>query len=732
MLLQSDRCHPHSRIPSFTEVAVFCVTLSLPVSALAQDAAEVPPPALILEEIVVEAHPLGRSAEKLVRPVDVVTGDELDRSRNGTIGDVLAHRPGVANSSFGPGVGRPIIRGQGAPRVQVLDNGLSTMDASSVSADHAVSVDPLGADQVEIIKGPATLIYGGAASGGVVNVVDDRLADSVKPGLRMRGLASYGSNADEKNAALRVRYGIGSMHFGAQYGSRRAGDFSVPGFAVRQHAGEEVHENEEDEPRRDLIENSALRSDSYGSSAAYVGSQGMLGAAVSRFETQYGIPAGGHVHEHEHDAGEEEAGHGHEGVGIDLKQTRVDLRGALWAPISGIEDIEGRIGVNNYQHKEVEPSGAVGTAFDVEETEGRLQLTHDPLGLWQGALGLHAHHRDFEAVGEEAFVPPTTSKGFGIFVVEDRPIGAHRLELGGRIDYVDHSPRLTTAPDKDFTTWSLSAGVSLMLPENLQLRLHAQQSERAPSAEELYAFGPHLATSSFERGNLDLDPESVSSLEVALLGNHGRLQWEVGAFYNHIADYVFLSETDLGLDADGGGTLDSDGEADRVDQAGNFEAEGELLLVDQRQDDAFFYGSEISASLVVLESSLLQLSVQVFGDIVRDERDDGGNLPRVPPMRGGMGFEFGYADLSGGVRYLRAEEQTRTSALETSTPGYDLLSADLDFPLRIGGKTVTIFVQGRNLLDEKIRLSTSLLKDVAPLPGRSIFTGLRFDFRPPA
>ncbi|TDU25626.1 iron complex outermembrane receptor protein [Panacagrimonas perspica] len=711
---------------------VLGLALALPWCAQAQTLPVPPEPAVTLEEVVVEAHPLGRTAEELVRPVDVLSGEELERSRNGTIGDVLAHRPGVSNASFGPGVGRPVIRGQGTPRVQVLDNGIATMDASSISADHAVGVDPLGADRVEIIKGPATLLYGGAASAGVVNLVDDRLPDKVTPGLNLRGLTSYGSNADEKNAALRAHYGTGPLQLGAQYGTRRAGDFSVPGYAARQSEGGHVHEGEEEEtPRRNVLDNSRLRSDSIGASTAYVGARGMFGVAMSDLESEYGIPSGGH-HHHDHEGEEDEAGHSHDGVRIELEQTRYDLRGLLLAPMAGIEDVEARVGINDYQHREVEPSGTIGTVFDVEEIEARLQATHLPAGLWQGVLGLQYGHRDFVAVGAEAFVPRTKTESLGLFVVEDRPFGEHRLELGARVDHLKHAPEAERARNMDFTTWSLSAGISFLLVEHLHLRLNAQQAERAPSAEELYANGPHLATSSFERGSQALDPEATSSFEVAFLRDHGRLQWEVGAFYSHIADYVYLSEVDVGLDADGGGTADSDGEADRVDEDGSFDADGELLLVDQRQEDARFYGGEVSVSYAVLDRGPARLSLQAFGDVVRGERDGGRDLPRIPPLRGGVGFEASYSAFSGGVRYLRADKQDRKATLETNTPGYDLVTADFDYRFRLAGVTATLFVQGRNLLDEKVRLSTSFLKDVAPLPGRSIFTGIRFDFRPPA
>ncbi len=699
-----------------------------------------------LPTITVEASPFGRDAETLVQPVDVISGEELERLRGGTIGDMLGNRPGVSNASFGPGVGRPVIRGQGGPRVQILDNGIGSMDASSISADHAVSVDPLNAQQVEIIKGPATLIYGGSASAGLVNVVDDRLPDEVTPGLAASGNFSYGSNADEKNRSARLRYGSGPWQFGTQYALRTAGDFSVPGYAVRQHeesehADEEEHDHEEDAGSFNRLDNSSLRTESLGASTAFVGSRGMLGAAVTRFETNYGVPGHAHEHEHEeeaHEEEEEEAGHSEEGVRIDLEQTRVDLRGKLYEPLRGFEELETRVGVNDYRHREIEASGAIGTQFDVTEVEARVQLAHHPLGAWKGVTGVQVRDRDFEAVGAEAFVPPTQTRGAGLFVVEEREFGErHRLELGARVDRLEHQVDAagSAAPmppaDRDFTTYSLSAGSSFALGEHLHLRLNAQRAQRAPSTEELYAFGPHLATSSYERGDLQLDPEIANNLELSIGRDSGRFTWEASTYYNRIDDFIYLQSVDQGLSADGSGTADSDGVADTVDESGQFDAEGEMLLVDHRQRDAQFYGAELSAGYKLIRSGPLKLDLRAFGDTVRGEFVGGGNLPRMTPSRFGVGANARIAALSGDVSYQRTLRQEHTAELETDTPGYDLLSADLGYALQWGRTRATFYVRGRNLLDEKIRLATSFLKDVAPLPGRSIFTGLRIDFAPP-
>jgi iron complex outermembrane recepter protein len=520
------------RLAALECAPVAVAMLAMSCAAMAETPEPVAPPVdeapTVLDSIIVRSSPFGLSADELVRPIDVLSGEALERRRRGTIGDVLADRPGVSSASFGPGVGRPVIRGQGGPRVLVLDNGIGTMDASSISADHAVAVDPLGAYQIEVIKGPATLIYGGGASAGVVNVVDDRLPEHVTPGFRLRSDLSYGSNADERTGALRGRYGIGHWQFGGDYSRREAGEFSIPGYATRltedQIAGHEGHDHAEDHHHDDdvgrwnRLENSDLQTERYGFSGAWAGPQGMLGAAVSRFEAQYGIP--GHAHEHEHGEGDEDehAGHSHEGVRINLEQTRVDLRGLLNDPFEHFDRLETRVGVNDYQHAEVDGEGNVGTTFDVQELELRTELAHRPMAGWVGVGGVQLTHRDFEAVGLEAFVPPVVTRGLGLFLVEGRPFGEHRLELGARVDRVSHSADdpgtgidPTALRSTSYLPTALSADVAFMLDEHLHLRFNLQRAQRAPAAEEVYAFGPHLATLAFERGDLDLKLETANN-----------------------------------------------------------------------------------------------------------------------------------------------------------------------------------------------------------------------------
>lgn len=692
-------------------------------------------PTATLDTIVVHSSPLGDSADDLVHPVDVISGDALDQRRKGTLGDLLEHRPGLANAGFGPGVGRPVIRGQGGPRVQVLENGIGAVDASSVSADHAVAVDPLTADQVEVIKGPATLIYGGGASAGVVNVVDNRLPDVVIPGLRLQGDLSRGDNGDEANTALRLRFGHRGLLLGARYGRRDADDFEIPGYATRagaedphDHAGHADHDDEA-EPFG-VLDNSRLRTESVGGSLAWAGSRGMVGIAVTRFDSNYGIAGHSHAHEEE---GAEDAGVEDEGVRIDMEKVQTDLRGMLLDPLPGFDRLEVKAGITDYQHQEVEPNGEIGTTFDIHGLDSRLELAHRPVAGWAGVVGLQVGDRDFEAIGEEAFVPPVQTDSLGLFWIEGRGIGRHRLELGVRLDDIQHQPDNTDLGRRTFNPLSLSAGLHLRLREHLHLRLNGQRADRAPAPEELYAFGPHLATLAFERGNAGLDLETAHNLDLSLSRDEGQLTWSVGVFYNRITDYLYLREVDAGLNADGSGVGNSDGVADRVDEEGAFDPDGELLLLDVTQRDATFYGAELSARVQVVRSGALQLDLSAFADTVRGQLESGGgNLPRITPARTGIAADLRHGPWSGRLAYTRVFEQDRLAPLETNTPGHDLIGADLSYRLKLGeARDLTLYLQGRNLLDEKQRLATSFIKDISPQPGRSLFAGVRFDFRTP-
>lgn len=695
--------------------------------SLAQDDA----PATELEPVIVTANPFGRAADELVQPVEVLAGRELDRKRAATLGDTLDGELGVSSADFGPGVGRPVIRGQGGARVLILENGIGSMDVSTVSADHGVSIDPAHAEQVEILKGPATLIYGSAASAGVINVANPRIRERLDPGLHGFADLSYADNADERNGALGASLGWDAFIVGGDFAQRKAGDFEIPGFASREPEPGEA-------PGR--LNNSSVETRSGAGYAAWIVPERVLSVAYSRYFTDYGIP------------GESEAPPPGEvavldGVRIKLKQNRADVQGLWFNPLAGFGKLRIRLGRNDYEHTEFEPTGEAGTQFSNREFEGRAELGHAPIGRLRGVLGTQFINRDFSAVGEEAFIQPVKTETAGLFIVEELQYGWGRLEAGARIERVEHTPALARPddgspnvdprtgarqPGRTFKPGSLSLGGVWDLDPVHHLRLGFTRAERAPVAEELYAFGPHLATATFERGDSRAGVETANNFELSLDRHGDRWSWTLNGYYNRLGDYLYLVENEERRNADGSASgnaaLFQPGEPDRVDEDGQLDPDGELLLVDYRQADAAFYGTEAKTRYQLLRGPVT-LDVEVFGDLVRGRLDDGaGNLPRITPARYGLGLDTRYGRLRGDLRLTRIEDQTRIASLETATDGYELLALDLEFTQPQAGWTQTYYLRGRNLLDEEARRHTSFLKDRASLPGRTVLAGIKLTF----
>ena len=691
----------------------------LPLGAQESEPAEDP---VQLEAVTVKASPFARSRDDLVQAAEVLAGKELDRKRKATIGETLENELGVSTTDFGPGVGRPVIRGQGGARVQVLENGIASMDVSTLSSDHAVTIDPANAQQIEILKGPATLMFGNGASAGVVNVINNRLPTQYIEGNSGSAEVSVGSNANERQLAVDLNHGAGGylLHFdGAQ---RRTGDFDIPGFADPANPVSEGR-----------LANSALDSRSGALSLSRIGEDGSAGLAVSAYDHSYGLPQ-------EPDAF------------IAMRQTRVDAQATRNRPSSFLSSLSLRLGANDYTHTEFEDAATPGTKFDNREADLRVEARHLPLAGFTGVFGLQGVDRDFSAVGDEAFVQPVQTRSLGLFLIEEHPFSWGRIEFGLRADRVANDPaslRTDGTPNIDprsglqlqarnHTPLSYSFGSVYNFSEHLHLRAGYAHAQRAPSAEELYAFGPHLATGTFERGNAAFDKENSDNFDLTLDRDGARWSWKLSLYYNRIADYLYLQELDANLDADNTATGPDangvpDGEADRVDETGVFVAPAnlagdELILVDYRQSDARFYGIEGETGYRLLDSEALKLNGRLFGDLVRGELSGGGNLPRITPTRYGIGLDGSLERWNAELTLTRIARQTRISSLETATAGYTLLSADLGYSLSRGAVSSYVFLRGRNLLDEDARRHTSFLKDVVPQAGRSFIVGLRADF----
>ena len=705
-----------------TVLLVSSVLSTLPLSS--SIAADTNADVIEIPSLTVTANPLGaKSPDELVQPVTVLSGDELNQQRGATLGETLDTVPGVSNSDFGPGVGRPVIRGLQGSRVQVLDDGLKTADISGEGGDHTVAIDASRADQIEVFRGPATLLYGSGAAGGVINVKSNRFNPEFGDAPRVHGQLGYGYNGDERQGNIGLELPVtDNFVLRTDYGLRRSHDFDIDGF--QQHG--------QTEGDKDTLQNSDAITDSFSVTGLFKGDWGNAGLGYSRWRTDYGIP--------EAFLGEDEE----EQERIHADFDRVDFRSELIDPIPGFTAARIKLSHTEFNQQEI---GAhfhdgeleereVEMEFTNDETEARFELVHNPIGMWQGVIGLQLNNREFGADGEGHgghghgghsdgfYIRDTDTRSAGLFVLEERLTDFGRLEFAARIDHVRSDPttlgeeRHIDLPsgdelhqeadlgDRSFTPFSLSAGSIIDLGDTHHLRLSLTRSERAPSAEQLYAFGTHAASGTVEVGDVGLDEETYTNIEIGLDRHSGPFRFDATLFYNHVQDFIYLASMD-----------DGSGNAVMIDDD---------TLVFNQQDDARFYGAEFTAAWDVVEGNM-PLTLRFSGDIVRAKLDDGDNLPRISPARLGIGFDTAYQDWDFSMDYRHIFKQNDSAALESDTDGYNLVTLDARWkPASLKGGE--LYIQGHNLLNEDGRRHQSFLKEDAPIIGRALMTGIRFDF----
>ena len=671
-----------------------------------------------IDNIIVTATPLARTVEELAQPTGILRGDELTKKQSTSIGETVSQELGVSSSYFGPVSSRPVIRGQYGERVRVLSNGLDALDVSALSEDHQVTVEPLLAERIEIIRGPATLLYGSGAAGGIVNVVDKRFAEAPldKPfsgGITLGADTAVGN----RNGALFARGGTENIVFSVDYFNRSTDNIEIPGYAesaifrALEEAEEEEHEGEEEHGEEEeafgTVENSDSETSGGAVGVSLVGERGFIGVSYSGFDSEYGVP-GGHGHGHEEEEplpGEPAEEEEEEIVRIDLEQTRVDLKGEYRFDGNILSAVRFRAGFNDYEHTELE-GAEVGTFFDTDGTDGRIELQHAPWGALDGVVGLQYKRTDFNAIGEEAFVPPSDTKQTSLFLVEELTLTDNWTLVGSARFENQEITGSTLTQTYDDDAFGVALGAIWRPVDQLRVAANLSVTERHPNATELYADGPHIAVQRYERGSVTLgngllEKEQSTNLDLTLHGDHDRFEWTVTAFVNSVDDYVLLRATGEELD--------------------------ELPVFDFDQADVEFTGIEAEALIELIQADASHLHVRVFTDFVNAEEDaTGANLPRIPPVRVGLGLHGGWNQFDASIDATFADDQTDVAENELPTEGYTLLNASLSYAMADTG--LYLYLRGTNLLDEEIRQHTSPLKDTVPLPGRSIHAGLRFDF----
>jgi len=633
---------------------------------------------------VITTKPLRGGLLQSVARASILEGERLRRATRQNLGETLDGELGVHADTFGPGAGRPNIRGLERQRVKVMENGIDAMDLSAVSADHAVGIEASNASRIEILRGPETLAWGSSAVGGVVNVINDRIPVDVEAPVTGLANAEYASNADEQAyfADLGGRTGRFAWHLDAAH--REANDLEIPGFANADiDSGQDNVEGVE----RGTVANSGFNTDSAAAGFAWSDDRLKVGMSVSHLDSLYGVPG----QEHGEDEEEEE-----ENVSIDLEQVRYDFLAKYLEPARGLKSIELRAGVNDYEHDELE-GDEVGTEFENDEIEARLELVHETVAGLEGAFGAQLGDRDFSALGEEAFVPPNDTERLGAFWIGSKPLtDTLTLDLGVRYEDQDvASSTLSTGHD----ALSASIGAAWELAADRFLTANLQRSERNPTAEELLSDGVHAATQSFEVGDPGLDTETNISVDLGFRGVTDTFDWEANVFYNHYQDFIFLSPT--GAAAEG------------------------FPVFRYAQRDAEFHGFEAALGARLLDSGGGSAYARLFTDYTRGKLDDGGDLPRIPPLRIGAEFEGGYRQWGFAARVVHHAEQDKTAPFETQTGSYTTLGFDIDYRIESVRLDWTVFLRGDNITDEKGRRHQSRLKDFVPIRGRALTFGVR-------
>ncbi|WP_144631515.1 TonB-dependent receptor domain-containing protein [Bordetella genomosp. 13] len=653
-----------------------------------------------LAPVTVSANPLGQDADSMAQPALVLDAAELAVRRQGTLGGTLDGLPGVHADTFGAGAGRPVVRGQTAPRVKVLSDGSEVMDASGISPDHAVTVEPLLSERIEVLRGPSTLLYGGGAIGGVVNVIDRKIptevpAKGIDAEVEVRGA----TGTKERAGAAGITAGAGDFAVRVEGLKRRTSDYRVPDWSDSKVLG-------------------SYSESSQGSvGMSWIRPRGYIGVAFTALDSKYGLP--GHSHEYEgchphgthlhcgghddHYHGEEEEGHeGHDhdhdhahedAPYAKLRSRRVDLRGEYLDPFAGFEKVRFRGGLTDYQHDEIE-GGTVGTRFKNRGYDARLELTHKPWMGLHGVVGLQSSYSDFRAEGEEAFLPRSKTRSTGLFVLEEYRIGQWRFEGGARQDWQRVKPDGDLS-HSDKSATSLSAAAIWDFAPQYSLALSVSRSQRLPSAQELYADGVHLATNTYELGNADLKKETSRNIDLTLRKHAGDTTFTLSAFHNRVRNYIYANTLDRYED---------------------------FRLIEYTQRDAEFVGVEGE----VRHRFTNVLSAAVFGDYVRGKlTSGGGNLPRIPAARLGARADAHWQQWSGGVEYYHVFRQDDIASYESDTPGYDMVNASLAYRTRLGAVDYEIYLRGNNLLDKLAYNHASFISRAAPLAGRSVLLGVR-------
>ncbi len=650
------------------------------------------------DEIIVTG--VRRRAGDVLGGVSVLDGAQLTKEIRPSIGETLARQPGVSASSFGPTASRPILRGLSGDRIRILTDGIGSLDVSATSPDHAVAINPLTAERIEVLRGPSALLYGSSAIGGVVNVIDRRIPRSAPQGpVGATAVLSYGTAAKERSANLSVDVPLtGHLVAHGDGNWSKSDDLRTGGHLLTRElraeaAASPIAEIRELADLKGRLPNSAGRSWEVAGGLAYVDGPLNFGVSVSHHDALYGVPIRFSLDP------EIEA----EAPTIDVKQTRYDARAEV--PVSGFfSQVRARGGVSRYRHQEIEDTGDVASTFYTSGGEARAEIVQTERSGWGGTSGVQYLARQVHIDGEEKFLPPSRQRQSGLFTVQTFVRGPLRVEAGARVEF----SRLTAKADEDlatpamrrkFTTFAGSAGAAYEFSPGWRGGLTLSTSSRAPSIEELFANGPHAGTQAFEVGDPALDTERSLSAEASIRRSAGPVHLAASIYMSRFSNFIYQART---------GALE-DG----------------LPIYAYRQGGAKYYGFELQGDAKLGTALGIDWGAELVADAVRATIEDFGPAPQIPPLRllGGLTGTIGKFD--GRIEVERAFAQHRNAEFETDTPGYSMVNTSIDWHPLADNPDLTLSLSGNNLFDVVARRHSSLLKDYAPLAGRDIRLSLR-------
>ncbi len=664
--------------------------------------------------IVVVGHP--PVDFNLLNSTSTIEGDKLDVSLRGQLGETLASLPGVSATSFTPGASRPVLRGFDGDRIRVLTDGIGAIDASSVSADHAVVFDALTVDHIDVLHGPAVLLFGGQAIGGAVNALDKRIPRAVPDGIKLDVLGSYGSAANERAASGAAQFRLGDRWAASVDASwRKSDDLKVPGFvnspslradlldeAAEYRADGEPAEAEEYEELANLtgkVPNTAARTTNFGAGLAFIDAGGNLGISVQRQDMRYGLPTRPGAGHHDHGGGGG-GDHGEELVSIDLGQTRVDLRGAVELGDGLFDSIQVRGAFGDYQHIEFE-GDEVGTTFTGRGVEARADLVQNTKGGWRGRSGVQYFTRNLSIVGAEAFAPSNDVTRFGVFTLQSFRFGPFEIEGAGR--YERATVRANSVGfQQSYDLWSGAAGASWRFAPGWKLGASYIRGARAPAPEELLSDGLHVATQAYEVGDAGFRPETSNGGEVFLRYDGGRYNLSITGYLTDFDSFIAALPTGA--------------------------EEDDFPVFQYIQGPARFQGFEASASAKVLDWTDGGLTLDAQADYTHAELKGIGPVPRIPPLRlrGGAELEFGPLHFRGEVEWN--DKQDRVASFETPVDGFTLVNISAVWHPMGDEGPLTVSLAANNLFNVSARRAASFTRDFVPLAGRDVRVTAKLSF----